>query len=133
MAEANAPGRPWPRDERRVLVVEDDRNIADVLVTALEDEGYTVRAAGDGRQALQVLRTWSPRVVLLDLMLPLLDGWSVLQQCQREGLAREARVVVVSASRNTPVIGSSEPPVAAVIPKPFDLTHVLATVASLLS
>jgi CheY-like chemotaxis protein len=52
MPEANAHApRPEP-GERRVLVVEDDTNIADVLVAALEDEGYTVRSAGDGRQAL---------------------------------------------------------------------------------
>jgi DNA-binding response OmpR family regulator len=115
-----------------VLVVEDDTNIADVLVAALEDEGYTVRAAGDGRQALDVLRTWPPSIVLLDLMLPVLDGWGLLEQWQREGLAREARVVVVSAARNPPLVGDAHPSVAAVIRKPFDLNRVLATVASLL-
>ena len=119
--------------EQRVLVVEDEANIAEVLVSALEDEGYAVRSAADGREALDVLRTWAPRVVLLDMMLPILDGWALLEQWRRERLAPDARVVVVSAARSAPTITRAEPRIAAVIPKPFDLNHVLTTVAGLLS
>jgi DNA-binding response OmpR family regulator len=118
--------------KRRVLVIEDETNIADVLVTALEDEGYAVRSAADGRQALDVLREWPPHVVLLDLMLPILDGWSLLAEWRRQGLAPQARVVVVSAARATPAPSNGHPPIAAVIPKPFDLNRVLTTVAMLL-
>jgi DNA-binding response OmpR family regulator len=118
--------------ERRVLVVEDEANIADVLVMALEEEGYTVRTAADGRQALAVLREWPPQVVLLDLMLPILDGWSLLEEWRRSGLAPEARVVVVSAARTAPATRGGDPRIAAVIPKPFDLNRVLAAVGMLL-
>jgi CheY-like chemotaxis protein len=118
---------------RRVLVVEDDANIADVLVAALEDEGYAVRSARDGLQALEVLRKWPPSVVLLDLMLPILDGWRLLEQCTVEGLAPQARVVVMSAARSAPALASGQPRVSAVIAKPFDLNQLLATVARLIS
>jgi two-component system OmpR family response regulator len=132
MAEAGAPATDEREaDERRVLVVDDEPNIADVLVMALEDEGYAVRTASDGRQALDVLRHWPPHVVLLDLMLPVLDGWSLLEEWQRQGLAPQARVVVVSAARRPPPVNS--PRVAAIIPKPFDLNRVLVTVARLVS
>jgi len=74
------------RMDDRVLVVEDDASIADVLVTALQEEGYSVRGAADGRTALATVKDWQPGVVLLDLMLPVLDGWALVDELRREPL-----------------------------------------------
>ena len=66
----------------RVLVVEDEEMIRDSLVEILADSGYDAIAAVDGRDALDKLRTGSPRpcLILLDLMMPIMDGWSFREQ-----------------------------------------------------
>jgi DNA-binding response OmpR family regulator len=72
-------GRP------RVLVVEDDADIAGVLRRSLDKEGYEVRVAGDGEQALQESGVFEPDAVVLDLGLPKLDGMEVARRMRREG------------------------------------------------
>ena len=62
---------------RSVLVVEDDHNIADLLRMYLEKEGFSVRIAPDGGTALQEFAKAAPDLILLDVMLPVLDGWGV--------------------------------------------------------
>ena len=69
----------------RVLVVEDDRDIADVLRRSLRMEGYEVRLAGDGEQALEESSVFEPDAVILDLGLPRLDGVEVCKQLREEG------------------------------------------------
>ena len=65
---------------RSVLVVEDDNNIADLLRMYLEKEGFSVRIAGDGGTALQEFAKAAPDLILLDVMLPVMDGWGVLRR-----------------------------------------------------
>ena len=65
---------------RSVLVVEDDHNIADLLRMYLEKEGFSVRIAGDGGAALTEFSKAEPDLILLDVMLPVLDGWGVLSR-----------------------------------------------------
>ena len=60
-----------------VLIVEDDRNIAELLQMYLEKEGYAVTVAADGGQGLAKFRAIKPDLVLLDVMMPVMDGWSV--------------------------------------------------------
>ena len=60
-----------------VLIVEDDRNIAELLQMYLEKEGYAVTVASDGGQGLSKFRAIKPDLVLLDVMMPVMDGWSV--------------------------------------------------------
>src|SRR5690349_13435048 len=62
----------------RILVIEDDVNIRDVTVEALEFEGYAVRGADCGTTALRLLDTWSPHVILTDVRMPDMDGWDFL-------------------------------------------------------
>jgi two-component system chemotaxis response regulator CheY len=118
-------------DPARVLVVEDEETIREVLVTALEDEGYAVRDVGDGQQALDLLDDWQPQIVLLDLMLPVLDGWAFLKETKRSGLIDRIPVIVLSASRRGMTVSETYPACAAVIAKPFDLGDLLDTIARL--
>ena len=62
---------------RNILVVEDDKNISDLIYMYLVKEGFDVRIAGDGGKALEEFRKKEPDLILLDIMLPVMDGWAV--------------------------------------------------------
>jgi len=62
---------------RNILVVEDDQNIANLIRMYLEKEGFEVRHAADGAQAIEQFNAKAPDMMLLDIMLPVMDGWSV--------------------------------------------------------
>lgn len=116
--------------ERRVLVVDDDPSIQGFLAEALADEGYEVRTAGNGREALTVLGGWLPDLILLDLMMPEMDGW-VFRAAQRTMPAvAHVPVIVLSATRDlvakTQSLGAAE-----VLAKPFDLERLLGTIERL--
>jgi CheY-like chemotaxis protein len=111
----------------RVLVVEDDRAIQDVLVDALVDEGWETRSARDGREALGVLERWRPDVIVLDLMTPTMDGWQFRAEQRQRPELRDIPVVVVSASVRA--LESADELSAPVVTKPFDLDLLLALVA----
>jgi two-component system chemotaxis response regulator CheY len=110
-----------------ILVVEDEDGIRDLLKDMLEDAGYEVQAVPHGRAALDLLETWSPDLILLDLRMPVMDGWQFLAAYgAREG--RRAPVVVCAAmtqsSQSVLAAGA-----AAFIPKPFAINVLLQTVA----
>ena len=112
----------------RILVVDDDPELRHVLALALTDEGYEVRCAPDGRAALDLLEEWLPRLILLDLMMPELDGWTFRAHQLATERARDVPVVILSAGRD-PSVEALKP--AAVVPKPFNLARLLDTVANL--
>jgi CheY-like chemotaxis protein len=97
-----------------------------MLALALADEGYDVRAAADGRAALALLATWQPHVIVLDLMMPVLDGWGFRARQLATPGAADVPVIVLSAARDLRV-ELLRP--AAVVPKPFNLESFLETVA----
>jgi two-component system, OmpR family, response regulator MprA len=98
-----------------VLVIDDDPRIRTVLQAVLTDSGYTVRIASNGGAALALLGAWRPDVILLDLQMPIMDGWTF----RRAQLAHEdlAAIPVV-------VMGAG-------LAKPFELDELLETVAVL--
>ena len=65
---------------RKVLIVEDDNNIAELLHLYLEKEGFETQVAPDGGKGVELYRSFQPELVLLDIMLPVMDGWSVLKK-----------------------------------------------------
>ena len=67
-----------------VLIVEDDRNIAELLQMYLEKEGYAVTIADDGGKGLEKFRAIKPDLVLLDVMMPVMDGWTVCRSIRSE-------------------------------------------------
>jgi CheY-like chemotaxis protein len=109
---------------RPILVVDDDAVIRDILVGLLEDEGYLVLEAANGRSALD-LTARRPGLILLDLQMPIMDGWTFLTRLSEEGAP--APVVTMSAAHGRGR-GTNEPPVVAHLAKPFDLDDVLALV-----
>ena len=104
-----------------VLVVDDDEAIREAIADVLRDEGYRVSMAVNGEQALRALRgSDAPDLVLLDLMMPVLSGWEVLEQIEGDEQLARIPVIVVSAM--------SGPRSHEHLLKPIDLDHLLATV-----
>lgn len=112
----------------RVLAIEDDEDIRYVITETLADEGYEVRAVGDGHAALAILAGWRPDVILLDLLLPDLDARAFRAAQGAGGLGADVPLVVVSASRDAADLAAELGAVAA-LAKPFDVEDLLATVA----
>ncbi|MBX6343070.1 MAG: response regulator [Thermomicrobiaceae bacterium] len=112
----------------RVLIVDDDPWIRSLLEEVLRDEGYQVRSAADGHEALSAARSWHPHLILMDLMLPQLDGATAIRILRADDRARRARIVAMSAGVNLRERAPSLP-VDGVLGKPFDLDALLADVA----
>ena len=121
---------PEPLRARRVLVVDDDEQLRYVLCETIAEGGYEVEAASNGREALTVIARWEPDLIVLDLMMPVMDGYSFRQEQRRLGLADGVPVIVLSASREMPAAAERVGADAAV-PKPFDLNQLLDTVERL--
>ncbi|MBK6424224.1 MAG: response regulator transcription factor [Gemmatimonadetes bacterium] len=115
----------------RVLVVEDDPGIGEGLRLNLELEGYAVRIATTGPEGLDLARRWQPALVVLDLMLPLLDGMQVLRTLREEG--HDVPVLILSARGDEADrlrgfrLGADD-----YVVKPFSLPELLARVAAML-
>jgi CheY-like chemotaxis protein len=116
-------------ERTRVLIVEDDAQIATALGDTLRDEGYEVQWASNGQEGLAVLARWVPHVILLDLVMPIMDGRS-FRAAQRALPSAVAAlpVIVLSGSRDARARAEELGAVAA-ITKPFDLDDVVRTVA----
>ncbi|HEX7487496.1 MAG TPA: response regulator transcription factor [Anaeromyxobacteraceae bacterium] len=115
---------------REVLVVEDEPDLAALLEMLLVGAGYAVRTAGDGAQALLRVAERMPSLVLLDMCMPIMNGWEFAGEfAARYG--RAAPVVVVTAEVDARVC-ALEIGAVAWLQKPFGLEHFLATVARLL-
>ena len=117
--------------KRTVLVVEDDASIMLGLRSNLESEGYAVLAAEDGERGLDLARSERPDLVILDVMLPLRNGFQVLQALRREGLAMPIIMLSARTGEMDKVTGlelGAEDYVA----KPFSLAELLARVKAAL-
>ena len=112
---------------RRVLVVDDDDIIRGFVSEALEDEGYDIRTAANGRHALNVLRDWKPDLIVLDLMMPEMDGWTFRAEQRKLPDAADVPVVVLSAVRDVRAQAAALE-AASVLGKPFELDELLRTV-----
>jgi CheY-like chemotaxis protein len=109
-----------------VLVVDDDEGIREVVAMLLSDEGYIVQTASNGQEALSSIHTQRPALVLLDLQMPVMTGWQLVEQLRAFRL--DVPVVFMSAgvrARSEAVQYS----VAGYLAKPFDLDDLLGVVA----
>src|SRR5438105_10127937 len=112
-----------------VLVVDDDPAIRGLVADALREEGYIVDLAAHGREALDAMRARRPATVVLDLMMPVMDGFSFMEACHHEQLCDNVPIVVISAVQDA-LQRIHEVPVHACIAKPFDLDELIRTIAS---
>ncbi|MDQ3810407.1 MAG: response regulator [Chloroflexota bacterium] len=110
-----------------VLVVDDDPAIRGLVADALRNEGYSVDVAAHGREALEAMRARRPVTVVLDLMMPLMDGFSFVEACLREQLCLDVPIVVISAVQDA-LQRISAAPIHACMAKPFDLDDLIQLV-----
>jgi CheY-like chemotaxis protein len=110
-----------------VLVVDDDPAIRGLVADALRGEGYVVDLAAHGREALDAMRARRPVTIILDLMMPVMDGFSFMEACHQEQLCDNVPIVVISAAQDA-LQRMFDVPVHACIAKPFDLEDLVRTV-----
>jgi CheY-like chemotaxis protein len=113
-----------------ILVVDDDPAIRDVVVDILEMSDYRVKTASNGAEALAEVRADRPRAILLDLMMPVMDGWEFLRRRSQEPLGATIPVAVMSAARDA-VVAASQMGAQAFLTKPFDMDAMLSIVGRL--
>ncbi len=106
-----------------VLVVDDESDIRDAVAEVLADEGYVVHGAGDGAEALRKARAVRPSVVLLDLMMPGMNGWEFRAAQKGDPDIQDIPVIVLSALGRVSGIDAAD-----YIQKPFDLDRLLTAV-----
>ncbi len=114
----------------RVLVVEDDAVLRETLAEVMADEGHDVRAAADGHAALDAMTGWEPHVIVLDLMMPGMDGAEFRRRQQTHHLAADARVLIVSAAYDLPS-AAARLEADAWLAKPFRLLEIIEAVERL--
>ena len=107
----------------RILIIEDEENIQSLVEEVLSEEGYDVVVAEHGAAALALLDKWTPDVILLDMWMPIMDGWQFAQAYRQTSGAR-APIVVMSA-----VLDAGDQPVEieadSFLAKPLDLDDLL--------
>lgn len=111
-----------------VLVVDDDPDMVTIMRIMLDDSGYQVRCARNGKEALESVAEKMPAVVLLDMLMPVMDGW----QCARELRARYGRevpIVVVTAAEHAGARADQMGGADDVLAKPFEMAELLRIVA----
>ena len=115
-----------------VLVVDDDPNIRRMIMASLRREGYDFLEASNGREGLNLMRSNRPDVVVLDLMMPFVSGWEVLQERNGDPELKSIPVIVVSANRDPEVATAVDQGICAFLPKPFDIGALNALVRNCL-
>ncbi len=118
-------GRSDERASARVLVVDDDPSILDTVSSILMGEGYEVMSAAGGAEALTLSHSWHPTLVLLDMRMPIMDGWAVARALHESG--SRVPIVVMTAAENARR-WADEIGAAGHLAKPFALDDLIACV-----
>ena len=118
----------------RVLVVDDEPNIVTSLEFLLQDAGFEVRTAANGQEALEQTAQFAPDLILLDVMMPVLNGYEVCQRLKSDPKTRGMRVLMLSAKgRDVEIAKGLELGADAYMTKPFSTRDLLVKVQDLLS
>ena len=113
-----------------ILLIEDDRNISELLQLYLEKEGYAVTAAFDGRQGLEKFRTLQPDLVLLDVMMPVMNGWDTCRAIRAE--SQTPIIMLTAKSETDDKVMGLKAGADDYITKPFEMREVLARIEAIL-
>ena len=115
---------------KKALVVEDDGNIAELLRLYLEKDGFTVRRAADGGEGVRLFESFGPDIVLLDIMLPVMDGWGVLREIRK--LSRTPVIMLTAKSETPDKVSGLEMGADDYVTKPFEVKELLARIHAVL-
>lgn len=115
---------------KKILIVEDDSNIAELLHLYLEKEGFETEVVKDGGKAVERFRVFLPDLLLLDIMLPTMDGWSVLKKIRED--AKTPVIMLTAKGETTDKVSGLEMGADDYIVKPFEMKEVLARIHAVL-
>jgi CheY-like chemotaxis protein len=121
-------------ERKRVMVVDDEASIRELVAAWLREEGFEVTTAGNGVEAVAQLGDFLPDAIVLDLMMPIMDGWAFAEACHRLTAPLSVPIVVVSAAYA--MVQAADQlrhyGVRACLAKPFDLDVLTATLTTLI-
>ena len=120
---------------KRILCIEDEAEMIDLLRLILGRRGFEVQGAPGGKEGLRLVRETHPDLVLLDLMMPDMDGWEVYQQMKADETTKDIPVIVVTAKAQSidKVLGLQIAKVDDYIAKPFSPQELISSVDKVLS
>ncbi len=87
--------------KKRILLIEDETDIREAMAEAIEEAGFEVVQAGDGAQGLQIAKNEKPDLILLDLIMPVMDGKETLKKLRQDEWGRNAKVIILTAMDDT--------------------------------
>lgn len=121
------------QEKKKILIVEDDQTLVKMMKFRLQQEGYEVYEAMDGIQMLNELKKTTPDVIILDIMLPYMDGYSALKEARRIERFSRLPVIILSAKEKEKMkdLFIFED-VSAFIEKPFEMEELLKNIRSVL-
>lgn len=117
----------------KVLIVDDEPDILLMLRVNLESEGYQTALAADGETALRRIGDEDPDVMILDVMMPVMDGWSVLEALRDRAMTRPRVVVLSAKTQPSDVARALEMGAAEYVTKPFEPESLLDTIARVMT
>jgi CheY-like chemotaxis protein len=115
---------------RTILIVDDDAGLQDLLQAVLEGEGYQVLVASDGQEALVQVSAHHPHLILLDLMMPHMNGSAFVAALEQRGLRASTTIIIVSADRHAVQL-ANQLHIDGLMQKPFEISELLDMVARL--
>ncbi len=121
------------RERKLILVADDEPDIVNIVELILHTSGYDVLKAGGGFEALELAEQYRPDLILLDIMMPEMDGWEVLRLLQVDSRTAAIPVAMISAKEGTRAkITSMQEGAVDYLTKPFDTRELLTKVAAIL-
>lgn len=114
----------------KILCIDDDNNILDLLCMYLQKEGYEVRTASDGQEGVSLFRSYEPDLVLLDIMMPRMDGWQVCKEIRK--VSSKPIIMVTAKGETIDKVVGLELGADDFIVKPFDMKEVCARIKAVL-
>ena len=122
------------KNKKLILCIEDEEEMIDLIRLILTRRGFEVRGANGGKEGLEIIRTEHPDLILLDLMMPDMDGWEVYQQMKADDATKNIPVIVVTAKAQSidKVLGLHIAKVDDYIAKPFSPQELLNSVDNVL-
>ncbi|MDD5687689.1 MAG: response regulator [Elusimicrobia bacterium] len=118
--------------KKKVLIVEDEISVSDLLVFLVEKDGHKAFTAYDGEEAVKCVISYKPDLILLDIMLPKMDGYSVHKRLQADEKTANIPIIIVTAKTGMQDLFGLEKNIVAYIEKPFDPKILRAKVAGVL-
>jgi DNA-binding response OmpR family regulator len=134
MNAGNAPEDRMEATPKQIVYIEDEPGMIDLVRLILSRKGYVVKGADGGRSGLELIRSSPPDLVLLDLMMPDMDGWEVYQQIKASDETRSIPVIVITAKAQNidKVLGIHIAKVDDYISKPFNPQQLIDSVEKVL-